>query len=201
MLVSWLKAKKKNSIGSGTNLPAEAPLSDVCSLPSTCPGQPSGVGAPPLDVLLQCHNQVSQPSTGTRWQGLCSWARAWHLGVSFHRRRTAGWSSGFPGLTINVGIVQMVVESHRSSMGATVEEHNRPWHVDKINLKIPFWGCFYLKVSFLPGVFSEFLRMLEVAGTIPCSCSLLQRCSWLWTSKQFFKESLGYKKHAKQTVF
>lgn len=91
--------------------------------------------------------------------------------------------------------------SHGCPLGATTEEHDRPWRVDKTNLKIPFPGWFYLKVSFLLGVFPVFPRMLKVVGTIPSSCSLSQHCSWLWTSKQFLKKSLGYERHAKQTVF
>lgn len=167
--------------------------------------QQFGVGAAPLDVhhgvFLHCHNQVSQLRAGTRGEDLCSRAREWHFEISFHHPRTSGWSVGFPGWERSLGIMQMVVESHRSSVGATVEENDRTWCVDKVNIKIPFPGCFYVKVSLTLGVFPELPYVLKVAGMIPSSCSSSQRCSWLWTSKQFLKESLEYKKCAKQAVF
>lgn len=40
--------------------------------------------------------------------------------------RTARWSAGFSEVEINVGIMKMVVGSHRSSMGATVKKLDRP---------------------------------------------------------------------------
>lgn len=69
--------------------------------------------------------------------------------------------------------------------GATVKKLDRPrcgkiesdQGVDKLNLKITFPGCFYLKMNFAHAVFPEFLHMLKVTSTIPGSFS--QHCSCL----------------------
>ena len=62
MEVTLAEAKKKNHMGTWTNLQAEAPLSHGCPLQPACPMQQSGAGAAPLavpqDVLLHYHDQV-----------------------------------------------------------------------------------------------------------------------------------------------